>query len=154
MTKKQCITLLFALLAVAGVYYYLFLDTRGRPDIQISHTLRADNSALLRRNAGTPLENIPKRVIFALQGAYKLTELKVVSISELATNEHALPVWHLVSDSNSIPIRGFFYGERIRGMRSAIKDAAPEPLATNVPYRLYVEAGRLKAQHDFTLGGD
>lgn len=152
MTKKQLITLLAAFLAVAGVYYYLFRDSSGRPDIQISHTIRPASAALLRRSSDTTVENMPRQVIFALQGAFKLSEIKVVSIPELATNIHALPTWHLVSDSNSIPVRTFTYGQHIRGMRPAIKGSIPDVLATNVPYRLYVQAGRLKSQHDFVLG--
>ena len=34
-------------------------------------------------------------------------------------------------------------------MHPAIKDTKPEPLAPGVPYRLFVQTGTQKAQHDF-----
>jgi hypothetical protein len=35
-------------------------------------------------------------------------------------------------------------------MRPAVKGATPDPLAPGVNYRLIIEAGNLKAEHDFT----
>jgi hypothetical protein len=36
-------------------------------------------------------------------------------------------------------------------MRSAVNDASAEPLDPRQTYRLLIEAGSLKAEHDFTL---
>jgi hypothetical protein len=36
-------------------------------------------------------------------------------------------------------------------MRPAIKGVRPEPLETNVTYRLLVTAGKIKGEHDFEL---
>jgi hypothetical protein len=60
-------------------------------------------------------------------------------------------LWHLVSDSNSVPVKTFFYGEYIRGMRPNLKGAGPEALQTNVTYRMFVRAGKAAGQHDFDL---
>jgi hypothetical protein len=35
-------------------------------------------------------------------------------------------------------------------MKQKVKGAAPEPLQPNVKYRLFLEAGTFKADHEFT----
>ena len=67
----------------------------------------------------------------------------------MESNKYALPAWELKSDSNSVPVKLFSYGERIGGMKPAIESAQPEPLIAGTAYRIFVEAGSLKAQHDF-----
>ena len=47
----------------------------------------------------------------------------------------------------------FRYGENVPGMEPAVPGASPEPLETNVTYRLLVRAGSYKGQCDFQLGG-
>jgi hypothetical protein len=59
------------------------------------------------------------------------------------------PLWHLLSDSNSVPTRAFRYGETIKGMKPALKDARAESLEPDVAYRLFLEAGSIKAYCDF-----
>lgn len=71
-------------------------------------------------------------------------------MSATVTNAHPHPLWYLVSDSNSIPTKTFYYGTPIKGMRPDVKGATPDPLEPGVPYRLLLEAGALKLQHDFT----
>ena len=61
------------------------------------------------------------------------------------------PLWHLVSDSGSAPVREFVYGQGIRGMKPALKGEGPQPLETNVVYRLFVAAGNIKGTHDFKI---
>ena len=90
------------------------------------------------------------RVNFTLGDTYRLTALKVVSVSALESNKYALPAWELKSDSNSVPVKMFSYGDRIRGMKPAVDNTRPEPLEPGTTYRIFVEAGSLKAQHDFT----
>ncbi len=91
------------------------------------------------------------QVNFTLDTPFKLTALKVVSVSALESNKYALPAWELKSDSNSLPIKMFSYGERIRGMKPALENTRPEPLEPGSTYRILVEAGSVKAQHDFTV---
>jgi hypothetical protein len=38
----------------------------------------------------------------------------------------------------------------IRGMKPLVAKIRPEPLATNVTYRLFLTAGTVKGQHDFS----
>ena len=94
------------------------------------------------------------RVNFTLGYPYRLTSVKVVSVSALESNKYALPVWELKSDSNSVPVQLFSYGDRIRGMKPAYENTRPEPLIAGTTYRLIVEAGPLKAEHDFTPTDD
>jgi len=91
---------------------------------------------------------------FTLDNLHRLTALRVVSVSELQSNKYALPVWALKSDSNSVPTKLFSYGARIRGMKPAVENTTAQPLIAGVTYRLIVEAGPLKAEHDFTPADD
>jgi hypothetical protein len=90
------------------------------------------------------------RVLFNLGQPYELTSLKVVSVSALSSNKYALPVWELKSDTHSAPIKLFSYGQHIQGMKPAVADTRPEPLDHGTVYRLFIQAGGRKAQHDFT----
>jgi len=151
MSKKNSVILAVTFLAVAGFYLYLYSDSFRKENIQISHTIRPNSRALTHpaANAG---EDDPINVItFRLGHDYRLTSVKVVSVPELETNQYAHPLWELVSDSNSVPLQSFSYGMRIRGMHPSVKGERAAALAFNTPYRLMIEAGRLKGQHDFTV---
>ena len=54
-----------------------------------------------------------------------------------------------MSDSNSVPTKDFAYGAPIKGMHPAVKEATADPLEAGVPYRLVIEAGAVKVEHDF-----
>lgn len=149
MSKKNIILLTATFLAVAGFYFYLYRDSFRKPHIQIAHTIRPKGWSR-RRTAITEAE-IANVIIFRLEHEYKLTSIKVIPVPELETNKYAHPVWELASDSNSVPIQAFTYGMRIRGMHTPVKGEQADSLAPNVPYRLFVEAGSLKGEHDFTV---
>ena len=89
--------------------------------------------------------------MFEFSSKLKLTSVKVVVVGELTTNSFPHPIWHMVSDSNSVPTRGFLYGMDIPGMRPALAGVIAEPLDPSQKYRLLIEAGSVKAQHDFDL---
>ena len=88
---------------------------------------------------------------FVLGNDYRLTSLKVIRLDELQSNHYADPLWELSSKSGSSPIRIFNYGSAIPGMQPAYPGEQAQPLTTNVAYRLLLEVGRIKGQHDFTL---
>ena len=135
----------FILVALAAVYVVCFTDWLKPRHIHIFHTVREVHA---RRRATDP----ERVVIFGLDPRdIRLTEVKVVPLAEFEKNPETLPVWHLVSDSNSVPVKTFFYGEYIRGMRPNLKGAGPEALQTNVTYRMFVRAGKAAGQHDFDL---
>lgn len=94
------------------------------------------------------------QINFTLGNSFNLTSIKVVSVSAWESNKYALPMWELKSDSNSVPVKLFSYGKPIGGMKPAVTTAQPEPLVAGTTYRIFVEAGSLKAQHDFTPAED
>lgn len=130
------------LIVLAGLYVYYFTDWLNPPVIQL---------AAISRPVPSPRPNVlTYPVSFSMDGRYALTSVKVVPLVPLETNQPPPVFWHLVSASNSVPTRGFVYGQPIRGMKSATPNTRALPLLPGVPYRLYVEAGRAKGQIDFT----
>ena len=128
---------LIATAVVLGAVYIIFFSNWFKPKIlTITHNGRFG------------------RINFTLDSPHRLTSLKVVSVSDYQSNKYALPVWELKSDSNSIPIKLFSYGDRIRGMKPAIENTTPQPLIAGTAYRVIVQAGSLKAEHDFTPADD
>ena len=89
-------------------------------------------------------------VFFAFDRKLKLTSLKVIPVHEIETNKYPHPIWHLISNSNSVPTAEWSYAVPIPGMHPSVKGATPDPLEPGVTYRLVIEAGKLKAEHDFT----
>ena len=147
MTRKSWILIGFAL-ALAIAYAVFFTNWFKPGAIKIYHLTRPTGFAMrTRRDAPAP------PITFGLEGSYKLTEIKAVPLAEWQTNQHALPIWHLVSDSNSVPVKFFVYGQRIRGMKPAVPGARPQPLQPNVACRLFVTAGKARGRHDFEIGG-
>jgi hypothetical protein len=147
MTKKNSV-LIVCVLVLAGVYVFFFTDWFKPQTIQIYHASRATRGL---RPGAAKSDTLP--VTFGFQRELKLTEIKVVPLAAMQANKDTLPIWHLISDSNSVPIKFFFYGERIRGMKPEVPGSRPEPLQTNVTYRLFVAAGSIKGQHDFQAVG-
>ena len=141
MTKKNWF-LIVLLLALTTVYAYYFTGWFKTKAILIRHTSR-----MIRRRPGADAETVP--VIFGLNALYQLTEVKVVPLLAWQTNQNSMPVWHLISSSNSIPIKGFTYGQFIKGMKPALPGTHPEPLEPDVTYHLILAAGKIKGEHDF-----
>ncbi len=143
MTKKQSVLLAIAV-ALLCVYAYYFTDWSGSESIQIVHTLRP--YAPSRRGRGRSSDDNPvaNTVSFGFNRKCRLTEIKVIPVSDLATNKYAHPIWHLVSESNSVPTKAFVYGMNIEGMHPKVPGARPDPLQPGVAYRLFVDAGELK----------
>jgi hypothetical protein len=140
MTRKAWLLVLLAAL-LGSIYIYYFTDWLSAPTIQI---LKLDRPVPYGRTTPASLP-----VTFTLEDRYRLTEIKVVSVDALATNKDPAPLWHLISKSNSPPIKGFAYGQPIRGMQPPSDKARPQPLKPGVTYRLYVKAGRAHGELDF-----
>lgn len=145
MTKQGAVLSVIAVL-LGAAYAYYFTDWFRKPTIQIIPSIRVGRPSAIPRAPDQP-PVFP--VSFALAGDQRLTEVKVMAADELATNKYAQPLWHLVSDSNSIPTRSIVYGMPIRGMRPAVKRAKPRPLEPDVRYVLMIAAGRVRAQTNF-----
>jgi anti-sigma-K factor RskA len=143
MTKKTWILMAVAVVLVAA-YAVFFTDWFQPQTVRIFHTSR---NLRPRRAQGAGMTSL----IFGLNAQFKLTEIKVVPLAAYQTNQNTLPLWHLVSNSNSVPVKMFFYGQSIRGLKPAVPGTRPQPLTNNVAYRLLVSAGKIKGEHDFEL---
>jgi hypothetical protein len=146
MTRKQSILLALALL-LGGFSFYLNKDWFTKDNIQIYHRSRPARGRMFgrKRNDNSAINPI----MFGFDAPLRLTSLKVIPCSDLETNKYPHPIWHLVSDSNSVPTKDFFYGAPIKGMRPAVTGGTPDDLEPGVKYRLHVEAGEYKIDHDF-----
>jgi hypothetical protein len=145
--NKKNIFWVALLVVLVTAYAYFFTDWFHPRRLEIFHVSRG----VMRGGPRVKTGNANTRmVLFGLNERYQLTDVKVVPLDEFKTNKYALPVWHLVSDSNSIPLKEFPYGVAIRGMRPAVGEQWPKTLESNRTYRIFVEAGSLKGEHDFT----
>jgi hypothetical protein len=144
LTRKEWILLAAAMLLLAA-YVIFFTDWFKTRTIHISHTVRPTRQAVrFALDTGAV-------ITFGLDQPLPLTEIKVCALAELQTNRHPVPLWHLVSDSNSVPVRAFVYGQPIRGLHPFVVGTRARPLETNQMYRLEMKAGKLRGQHDFHL---
>lgn len=144
MTKKLWMLIAFAAL-LGAASLYLNRDWFGGQDIQIFHRSRPGRS----RGRVAPTD-ATEPLFFGFSRPVRLTSLEVVAVDDLATNRLPRVYWHLVSDSNSVPVKDFTYGAPIRGMHPQIKGASAEPLAAGVQYRLCAQTGSRRLEHDFT----
>lgn len=142
MTKKTI--LLFTLVLLLGGLSLYFNRSRFA-----SEPLRISDRSLPPRGWLARIKTPANPVLFLLNRETRLTSVQVVALDALATNQYALPVWRLTSSSNSIPVQEFYYGLNIRGLKPVVKGAAAEPLQPGKKYRISIEAGSLKAEHDF-----
>ena len=148
MSKTKIILVLLSIIALGGFSLYLNKDWFAPETIQISHRV----SPWLKSNRTKRANDLGDPVTFTLSGYYRLTNLKVVLASEVATNKYAHPVWELTTESNSVPTTTFVYGGWVRGMHPAVKGSRPDPLEPGVNYRLLVTTDKDKqGQHDFSI---
>ena len=146
MNKK--IWQLVLLLVLAAVYVIFFTDWFKTKHLMIHYTTRPTGMAMRRRAT-----NLPPTITFGFDQRYALKEIKVIAVAALATNNNPLPLWHLVSDSNSVPYESFHYGQQLRGMHPVVPGEHAAPLDPTQTYRLLVQAVKINGQHDFTLSG-
>ena len=143
MAKKPWLPIAL-LVGIGGLFIYLNRDWfQGRP-IQISHRLYR----FAGRFGGS---DTPSPVMFEFDRRLKLTSIKIVALADSLTNKYPHPLWYMTSTSNSVPTKGFVYGMDVPGMRPAVNGANADPLDPSQTYRLMLEVGSVKAQHDFTL---
>lgn len=138
MRKKEMMWVV-VLLVLGGIYVHYFTHWFEKRQIGIT--------ASFRPSRHTVTEVWP--VVFTLDNEYKLTSLKVVPLDGTVYNPAETPVWQLVSDSNSVPVRAFRYGQYIGGMKPALKGIRPSPLMPDVVYRLELSAGSATGHTDF-----
>ena len=145
MPRKQWLLLAVALV-LAVIYVGCFTDWFKHKDIGISSTHRPIFSRLSTAGNGAS-------VAFGLDRAYRLTEVKVVPLAAWQTNPAVVPLWHLVGNRKSAPVKIFLYGQNLRGLQPVVPGAKPGPLEDSITYRLFVSAGSVTGHHDFKIGG-
>ncbi|MBC8096918.1 MAG: hypothetical protein H7Y43_14015 [Akkermansiaceae bacterium] len=146
MTKKNISLIVFVLL-LAGLSLYLNRDRFRSPTIQIGERWIQPRPGMLRH---TGPKTPAKVLVFLLDRKVELTSVKVVPLADVQTNKYPHPIWELTTESNSIPLKDFIYGQPIRGMKPSVKGATADPLQPGVAYRLFVQAGSQKAEYDFS----
>jgi len=152
MDKKQLLLLLLAVLLLGGIAY-LCKDWFASPGIQIGSTIRPNRLPERQQDRlGPAIKHQPYTVSFFFNRKIRLESIRLVNAVELETNRFAHPLWELVSDSNSVPVKTLTYGVPIRGMKPKVKGAQADPLEAKVPYRLLLTTADEEATYDFTLG--
>jgi hypothetical protein len=131
---------------LGGFSLYLNKDWFAKDHIQIYDRSRPVR-AVFRR--GAPDDSAIDPIVFGFDRPLRLSELQVIPLAGIQTNSHPQPCWHLVSDSNSVPLKSFTYGMRIRGMRPVAAGVSAQPLEPEAKYRLLIQAGTFKGEHDF-----
>jgi hypothetical protein len=146
MTRKQWILIALALL-LGGFSLYLNTDWFSKGDIQISHRNRFPRMAVSNRRRVSSPEYAP--VFFEFNRKLPVTELKVIALEDLKTNKYPHVLWHMLAGAKPVATRGFLYGvTNLPGLKPAMQVAA-DPLQPGVKYRLFLVAGKVKAEHDF-----
>jgi hypothetical protein len=140
---KKNVILISLVVILASVYVIYFTDWFKPKTIQIFHTSR---TAHMRHHAGAE-----PMLILGMNQPFRLTEIKVVPLAAYQANPKTLPLWHLVADSNSVPVKTFHYGGFIQGLKPEVPGTRAEPLTNSITYRLIVVAGQYKGEHDFQL---
>jgi hypothetical protein len=139
--------MLLLLAVLATVYAIYFTDWFKPKTFKIFHTSRN----LHPMRPGQVRTGVLTSLQFGVNRELRFTELKVVPLAAWETNKQALPLWHLISVSNSVPVKSFYYGQNIPGLHPAIMGTHSELPETNVTYRLFITAGKYSAYHDFEL---
>ena len=144
---KQSIVLITVAVLLAGVYVAFFTDWFAKPQIQILPQIRPPLRG--SRNVVPQGDVAVYPVTFAFDKKYQFTEIRVVAADDEKTNKYPHAVWHMISDSNSIPLKAIQYGAPLRGMKPKVPRSPPEPLQPEVEYRLHLTAGKAQGSKTF-----
>jgi hypothetical protein len=153
MNKRNLIFIVVLALA-AGSGVYAFKDWLKPEPIQIAYTVRPIQPS--RNSAPTEDQYPPSgkagyNVTFAFNQKLNLTAVKVFSLQDAMTNKYPYPLWNLVSDSNTPPVKSLIYGAHIPGLRPSVKGATADPLEAGGSYRLVIIAGDVRTEKDFHI---
>ena len=163
MKKKLFLVIVAVILVTVYAVYFsnwfapkiIHITSHNARVTRTTPTVRASNPSFLARlvslaNASAADNSPSIPVIFKLGRPYKLKEIKVVALDEWQTNKNCLPLWHLVANTNSVPItQPFYYGNYIPGMKYEVMGVHAKPLQPGVKYRILVTDGSAKGELDF-----
>lgn len=88
-------------------------------------------------------------VVFALDGEYRLTSIRVIEETPSTPGGAPLIVWQVDTTSNSVPTKALIYGRTPRGMKLKDERNKPARLLPGTTYRLEVKAGRYEGRTTF-----
>lgn len=134
---------------LGGFSLYLNKDLFAGDNIHIFHRCLPARGRQLKQKLPGGADSEVNPVVFGFDRKLKLTSLQVIPISDIETSKYPHAIWYLVSESNSIPTKSVTYGVPIKGMHPKVAGSKPDSLQLGSKYRLFVEAGTLKAEHDF-----
>jgi hypothetical protein len=149
MTRKQWMLIALAVV-LGGFSLYLNKDWFAKDNIHIFHRSLPQRPGRFRRNRAAAVSSTTDPVLFGFDHKLKIKSVKVIPLADIATNKYPHAIWHLISESNSVPTKEFTYGAPISGMHPALKGVTADPLEPGAQYRLFIEADNRKAEHDFT----
>ena len=151
MNRKEYLLVGLAVV-LGGMYALYFTDWFGHKIIRIEHAVRTVQGdwATAGRRANPAVKTV-NNVTFSLHKDYRLTLVKVMVAADARTNKYAHLLWHLVSKSGSQPVNSLAYAEPVNGMTPVSPNGEVEPLQPGTEYRLMVEGGRWKGEHDFQI---
>lgn len=133
MTKRSLFLIGLAV-ALAGAYVIFFTNWFNPPRVEMIAQIRP-----LRGARAATGDTVVDPVSFAFPDKYRLKSIRVVPAEEEKTSKYPRELWHLISDSNSMPTKVLIYGQTPKGMKPKIPRARPEPLEPDVKYHIYVE---------------
>ncbi len=148
MTAKHW--MLIALVALlGGLSLYLNRDWFAGDNIHIYHRSLPVRTGLFKRKRPPADDSLVNPVIFGFDRRLKLVAVQVIPVSDIETSKYPHAIWHLVSESNSVPTKDLTYGVPVKGMHPKISGTTADSLQPGERYRLLIETASLKAQHDF-----
>ncbi len=130
--------LIGALLVAFGVYATRFTDWVSPGLIQIEVSTRPSG------RAAADAQVLP--TLFLLDREYPIQSLTVTAISNVPAARLGKPVWHLTAQGSPPPVRGFAYGEPLKGLKSVME---PSELLPGATYRIELKAGRNRGVREF-----
>jgi hypothetical protein len=151
--NRKTIILILLFFALVGLAVYLSRDAFRREPIQIAYSLRPappQRQAVAQRRT-TPSGKRGYILTFALDQKTTLESIQVFQLSDALTNRYPHPIWELVAETNSPPLKSFDYGVPVRGMKPKVRGAFAEPLQPGQSYRVVVHTGSETAQRDFQM---
>ena len=143
---KTGIFLIVVALALGATYLYLNTDLFVPSTIHIQALVRPTRVDPTTRFDDTSVAPVS----FAFDKKFSLTEVMVVKANDAKVSKFPHAFWHLISDSNSVPVKSLVYGGMApKGMKPKIPKARPEPLEPDVVYTLIVKADNYEGKIDF-----
>lgn len=133
-------SLIIFLCILGGLYAFGFSDWFARKTIHVSVSYRP-------AAPGANADIVP--MVFGLDEDYPLTQIKISELPNGDTNAPGSVTWHVASKTKTDPIRGFVYGENLKGLEPAPGSSGIVPLKPGSVYRVDVAAGKIKGTSFF-----